>query len=500
MELLDINTLSSGFSIAFSFDVLVAIMLGMLLGVVVGGIPGVKGTTAIAILLPFVRYFDPIISIMFLSSIYTAATYGGGVTAVLMGIPGTAGGIVTVIDGFEMTKNGRQNEALGIGLICSCVGCFVGYLFLLFTIKGISFIVLSFGPAEMLMIVLFAISVIGMIKNDVLESLYMGVFGLLIGTIGATAYGSPRGIFGFMELFEGIPLAAVSVAIIALSQVVLIVHKRSIIKNESSAQRSFSDIIKGVKFPFIREKINLLRSALIGIIVGLLPAAGASAAATVAYGYAKRFSPYKGNFGKGEPAGVVAPETANNACEGGAMTTMMAFGVPGSGATALMMAALILAGFAPGPFMLQKSMDMIYAIVWGNLVGAFILFGVGLLFIKYFSKVVFVPTSILSTSITVLAVVGVYSSRHIMVDVYILLVFLILGVLMRLADYPVMAFIVGFILGPNFDAQLSRVMALYGGRYELMFSRPLFVGLLLLNVFVFLSPLYKLVKYGNKKS
>lgn len=500
MNLLDLNALWSGFTMASTPGVLIAIALGMLTGVVVGAIPGIKGTTAIAILLPFTNKFPPIISIMFLSSIYTAATYGGGITAVLMGIPGTAGGIMTVFDGYEMTRNGRQNEALGIGLICSCVGCFVGYLFLMFTIKSIGAVVLKFGPGEMLMIVLFAISVIGILNNDILECMYIGVLGLLLGTVGATAYGSPRGIFGILPLFEGIPLAAVSVAIMALAQVMLIINKKSVFKDEVTVQRDFADILRGFRLPFVREKLNMLVSSVIGIVIGLLPAAGASVAATVSYGYVKKISKHKDNFGKGEPAGLVAAETSNNACEGGAMTTMMAFGVPGSGATALMMAAFIIAGFAPGPYMLRQSMDVVYSVIWGNLFGAFILVGVGLVFISYFSKVIFVPMPILATVITVLAVVGTFSSRQIMVDVYVLAVFLLLGVLLKLADYSIMALILGFILGTNLDAQLSRVIALYGGRYEMMFSRPLFVALFLLNVAVFLSPVYKKLRSRPKES
>ena len=500
MGLIDMESLMSGLSMILTWQVLATIFIGLIVGIILGAIPGIKGTTGIAILLPFVYYFDPIISIMFLSSIYTGSAYGGGITAILMGIPGSSGGVATIFDGYEMTQQGRQNEALGIGLMCSAVGCLVSYLFVLVAMKSIGGIVLKFGPPEILMIILFALSIVGLLKGELTKSLLVGVFGLLLGTVGATAFGKPRAIFGILTLYEGIPLAPFSVGLLALSQLLVIINRKNIFREGVAVQNKFSDILRGFKYP-LQDKLNVLRSSLAGIIIGLLPAAGSGIAATVSYGLAQKYSSKRENFGKGEPSGLVAAESANNACEGGAMATMMAFGIPGSGATALLMAAFIMVGFNPGPYMMRESMSMVYAVVWGNIITAFFLVAAGLVFIKYFCKVVLVPTQILTSVITVLAVVGAFTMRGLHIDVYLLGIFTLLGLLLRLADFPVLALVLGFMLGKGFDGELSRTITMFSGRYHLLLNRPVFVALALLNVAVFLVPVvqYLYRKYRNAR-
>ncbi|MEN1761999.1 tripartite tricarboxylate transporter permease [Anoxynatronum sibiricum] len=499
MNFINSAAMMDGLTMILNWQVLAAIFLGLVVGICLGGIPGIKGTTGIAILLPFVYFFDPIISIMFLSSIYTGSGYGGGVTAVLLGIPGSSGGVATVFDGYEMTQNGRQNEALGIGLMSSAIGCLVSYVFVLFTIQSIGKIVLKFGPAEILMVIFFAIAIIGLLKGDLFKSLLMGSFGLLLGTIGSTAYGSPRGTFGIFELYEGISLAPMTVGVLALSQILMIINKKNIFREDAIVQTEFADILKGFKFPF-SDKINAIRSALAGIIIGLLPAAGSGIAATVSYGFAQNYSKNKENFGKGEPAGLVAAETSNNAAEGGAMATMMAFGIPGSGASALIMAAFLMVGLVPGPYLMRENMDIAYAVIWGNIITAFFLVAAGLIFIKYFSKIVFVPTQILSSIVIVLAVVGAFSMRHLYIDIYILGIFTVFAFLLRLADYSVLALVLGFILGNGMDREMTRTITMYSGRYEVLLQRPVFVLLALLNLAVLLTPLFKLVYRKIKSS
>lgn len=490
MELFDIAAMMQGIGLAFNPVVVLAVFLGLIVGVTFGSMPGIKGSTAIAILLPFVYYFPPIISIMFLSSVYTGAAYGGGILSILMGMPGTSGAVATVFDGYEMTRRGRQNEALGIGLICSSLGAFFGYLFLLLSIRSIGQIVLKFGPAEMLILMLFAVSIIGILKGELSLSLLMGATGLLIGTVGASAYGVERGTFGNYVLYEGIPLPPLTIGTLAISQIIKLVGKNSVFIEGAKIQTSFSDIVRGMRYPF-KDKLNGLFSAIIGVVIGILPAAGSSIAASLSYGFSKSRSKRKDNYGNGEPSGVVAAETANNACEGGSMATMMAFGVPGSGATALMMAAFMMAGFVPGPYLMRQNMDLVYGVIWANLYTAILLVVVGLIFIRYFSKVIFLPIPILSSVIMVLAIVGSYGARLLQLDVILLSIFALFGFLLRKADYPVLPFVLGFILGGLLDAQFSRTVALYSGRWEMVFQRPVFVILFIACIFIFTSPIIK---------
>ncbi len=498
MGLFNTEALMQGLSIAILPQVITAVVLGLIVGVTFGAMPGIKGSTAIAIMLPFVYYFEPIVSILFLSSIYTGASYGGGILAVLMGMPGTSGAVATVFDGYEMTKRGRQNEALGIGLMSSAIGAFLGWIIVFFTIRSIGLVVLKFGPAELLMLMLFSISVIGMLKGEISKSLLMGLTGLLLGTVGASAYGKARGTFGNILLLEGLPLAPVTIGTLAISMIIILVGKKSVFLEGAVVQTKFSDILKGFRYP-LKDKLNAFSSGLIGVLIGMLPAAGASIAASLAYGFAQTRSKNKDNFGSGEPSGVVAAETANNACEGGSMATMMAFGIPGSGTGALMMAAFLMVGYVPGPYLMRENLDVVYAVIWANLYTAILLIPVALLFIHYFSRVIFIPPVILSTVITVLAVIGAFGGRMLYIDVLVLCVFALFGYLLRKADYPVLALVLGFILGGMVDAQFTRTVALYSGRWEILLRRPLFLVLFALNILVFVSPAVRWIILRNKK-
>ncbi len=490
MELFNYSAMMDGLSIILMPQVLLSIFFGLVLGVTFGAMPGIKGSTAIAIMLPFVYYFDPIVSIMFLSSVFTGSNYGGGILAILMGMPGNSGAIATVFDGYEMTKNGRQNEALGIGLLSSAAGALVGWLFVLFAIQSIGKVVLKFGPGEMLMLTLFAISIIGLLKGEISKALFMGVIGLLLGTVGASAYGVPRGTFGNILLVEGLPLAPVTIGTLAISMIIVLVGQDSIVHSDSEKQNKFSDITKGLLYP-LRDKLNVLISGIIGVIIGLLPAAGSSIAATLSYGFAQTHSKNRKNFGNGEPSGVVCAESANSSCEGGSMATMMAFGIPGSGVTAMIMAAFMIAGYIPGPYMVRENMDVAYAVVWGNIISAVLIIAVGLVFIRYFCKVIYIPTQILATVITVLAVIGAYGVRYLYLDVLVLYIFALFAYLLRMADYPVLPLVLGFILGGLADAQFARTVALYSDRYHILLDRPLFVVLLVFNILIFASPVFR---------
>jgi putative tricarboxylic transport membrane protein len=282
-----------------------------------------------------------------------------------------------------------------------------------------------------------------------------------------------------------------------------LVGQKSIIHKDVEKQSKFADILTGLIYP-LKDKLNVVISAVIGVVVGLLPAAGSSIAATLSYGFAQTHSKNRKNFGKGEPSGVVCAESANSSCEGGSMATMMAFGIPGSGVTAMIMAAFMIAGYVPGPYLMRENMDVAYAVVWGNLISAVLIVAVGLIFIRYFCKVIYIPTQILATVITVLAVIGAFGVRYLYLDVIVLCVFALFAYVMRKGDYPVLPLVLGFILGGLVDAQFARTLALYSGRYEILLERPLFVALLIFNILVFSSPLiawmYKKVKKNKTVS
>lgn len=493
MNIVDFEAVVQGFYQVSTIEVIIAIMLGLALGIVMGAIPGLKGGLAIAVLIPFSYHFPAILSIMFFSSIYTGSCYGGGVTAILLGMPGSTGGVATVFDGYPMATQGKQNEALGIGLVCSAIGCFISYVFCFFAIQGLGAIVLKFGPPEMLMLMFFAVSVIGLLKGSVTKSMLVGVFGLILGTIGSSAYGFTRGTFGVLSLYEGIPLTCATIGILAISQLMQMSAKANLYDEGIEVQNSYKDIVKGMLYP-IKEPINVIRSACFGVLIGVLPAAGSSIAATISYGQAKTYAKNSDEYGKGTPGGLIAAEVANNAAEGGAMSTMMAFGVPGSGATALLMAAFMMNGMNPGPYLMKDGMDLVYGIIIGNFFTAGFLLLFGFVFISFFSKIIYLPSHLLSSFVIVTAVAAQFSLRSLHPDIIMLLLFGIFSYFIRRADLPVLALLLGIMLGSGIDKEFTRVIAMFSDQYHLMFQRPVFVILAFMNVIVFALPIYKYFK------
>lgn len=455
----------SAANMLIDWGTLLYIILGLGFGVLMGAIPGVSGMIALSIMLIPSFYLSPIEAIVFLTSIYTGSIYGGGITAVLLNIPGAPGAVATGFDGYEMTKAGRHNEALGIGLMASAVGCFAGYFLVLLLFMPIARLVFMFGPSEMLMVVVFALSVIGLIKGELIKTFVAGIFGLLIGTVGASPYGYIRGVFGIKALYEGFPLVPAILGMLAVTELFNMVEKEFIVTDgDIKSKKDIKRVLAGMKSYFI-YKLTAIKSIIIGLIIGLLPAAGSTVASMIGYGIAKKSSPRSGSFGKGEPEGIVAAETANNASEGGAIATMMAFGIPGSGVAAVLMAAFMIHGMSPGPYLIRENMDFAYAVVLANLLQGVMLVIVGLIFIYYFSNVVFVPTRFLVPVITIFAVLGALSLRGLVFDAVLLLIFGALGYLFRKFDYPILALILGFVLGRMLESEIIRTHLLFRGKY-----------------------------------
>lgn len=498
MSLIDFGAVSEAFSMLLSFEILFYILAGLIVGTVLGAIPGLSGTLGIALMLPVTYYMEPISAIMFLSAIFTGGVYGGGVTAVMLNVPGAPGAVATTLDGYPMTRKGMHNQALGIGLGSSVIGCVVGYLLVFIFLQPLGIFVLKFQAPEMMILTFFALSIISTIQGDVVKTLIAGFLGLLLGTIGSTAFGRPRGIFGINELYEGIEIVPALMGLLAISELFFLVQREFIIdEGTKMPEKSFRAIIEGMKIS-IKEKMNTVRSALIGLFIGLLPAAGATVASLVSYSQAQTFSKEKETFGKGNPSGIVAAETANSASEGGSMGTMMAFGIPGGSAAAVLMAAFMVHGLTPGPFLVRDHMGLTYAVIIGNLLQGVLLLVIGLVFIWYFSRVVFVPTRLLIPVVLVFSLLGAYSVRGLYIDVIITVVFAIFALVMRKLDYPIIAVLLGLILGATIDGELTRTIVLYEGRYLELFQRPIFTTMAVFTLLIFLIPAFrKLRKKGE---
>ncbi|WP_108658218.1 tripartite tricarboxylate transporter permease [Acuticoccus kandeliae] len=466
--------------------------VGLIIGLVFGAVPGMQVSMAMAIFLPTTLYMDFLTALLFLTSIFTGGGFGGGVSAILMNIPGTSTSVATAFDGYPMTQQGRQNEALGLALGASCVGTFFSYLLLFLLIGPMSIFVLKVGPLEMLFVVLWGVTLIGILSGDsALRGLLAGAVGLLIGTIGMSPTSNIRGTLGFTALMDGVPVVPAMLGLFAISELLGLMHKDYLVQSQEARRLSFTQITAGARAVF-RHPMVVLRGGLIGSLIGAIPGVGSSISNLVSYAETRRRDPDPASFGRGNPKGVIAAESANSSSEGGSMVTLLALGLPGGGGTAVMLAAFAMHNVTGGPRFIREQTDIVYAIIFGNFIQAILLFVIGLFTIHLVSAVVKVPIRYLVASVLAVAVFGAYGLTGNMVGPYTLLAFGALGWVMRRYGYSIPAAVVGLLLGRLADTNLVYVYQISGGYWDYILERPIAMGILaLFLVTVVIVPLYK---------
>ncbi|BAS28029.1 tripartite tricarboxylate transporter permease [Limnochorda pilosa] len=455
---------------------------GVAFGTILGAIPGLTGGTGIALMLPVTYYMDPLSSLVFLSSIYTGGNYGGAITAILINAPGSPASAATVFDGYPMMQKGQVGRALGLAVGASALGSLIGSLVLLFAIGPLGTLALSFGPPEMFMIAIFGLTIIASLQGaNVAKGYLAGLLGLLLGMVGMSTTGAMRGTFGNYQLLDGVPLIPALIGLFCFSELLVLLDQSYLSKTTRLSREQIGEMFRGMR-EVLRHPWNIIRSAAIGVGVGALPGAGATVASLVSYNAAKHSSRNPSRFGTGIPEGIIASESANNSSEGGATATMLVLGVPGGAATAVMLGAIILQGWVPGPRMVYEHQDVVYAYIVANALQDFLLLPVGFVLSYAFSKVVNIPVRYLVPVLGVLTVAGTYAGRNSLVDPVVMVAFGVLGWLLRRYDYPVIAVILGIILGPLADAELIRTMQRFGGDLTVFVTRPISLILLLASV------------------
>lgn len=489
--LVDISMLSNAVSMIIDnwWQIFLLMIAGTIWGMIIGATPGMSVSIALVLMLVPVIYLPPLLAIIFMSVIYTAAMYGGGVTAIIMNIPGTTGSIATTYDGYPMAKQGRQYEALGYGLVASVLGAFLGWIMMFFVMKPLSLFVLKFGSSELVMLVIFALVFISTFtKTEFIKGILCSLLGLLIGTVGRDLYGVPRGTFGLLELYEGLPLIVTLLGIFAFPEMLRLISQTSISEGaliDNKAKYSFFELFKYVFSLFIKitkYSKTIVRSTFIGLFIGMLPAAGATLASLFCYKQAEMSSKNKDNFGKGEAEGVIASEVGNNACQPGSMTTMLAFGIPGSGASAVLMAVFIMGGLRVGPFLLRESMDLVYALIISSAIMLLILLPLACVFINYAGQLVYIRTKVLVPVVLTLCVFGSLTYKGYFIDAVVLLIFGLLGYLLSELNYPSITLILGIFLGGLLDKQLGIAYTLFAHRLHTLLNRPIFMTLFILTI------------------
>ncbi len=453
---------------------------GILLGLLFGAIPGLQISMAMAIFLPMTLYMDFMQAMLFLTAIFTGGGFGGSIPAILMNIPGTSSAIATAFDGYPMSRQGQHNAALGVALGSSCIGVIVGYSILLLLINPLSEVVLRIGPAEMTVVILWGITLIGSLSSgNLLKGVISGLAGLLVGTIGYSEAGVARGTFGSAYLLDGVPVIPAMIGMFAASELFRLVKTDYLVEDSAARKVSVRQILKGFRSALTHPWI-VLRGSLIGVFVGSIPGVGSSVANLLSYMVTKRKDKNPESFGKGNPSGVVASEAANSTSEAGSMATLLALGIPGGGATAVMLAAFAMHNITGGPQFIREETDIVYAIIIANFGQAFLLIGLGLILIPLLANVIKVPMSYLVPSVLAMAVFGAFGLTGDLSGPVTVLVFSIIGWVFKRYGYSVPAAVIGILLGSMAEDSVIYSYQISGGQWSYLLERPVALGILAL--------------------
>ncbi|MCM3762295.1 tripartite tricarboxylate transporter permease [Alkalihalobacillus oceani] len=486
----------------FLWETVVAIIIGVIGGMLVGSLPGLSATMAIALLIPLTFGMAPITGLVLLVSVYTAGVYGGSIAAILLQTPGTPSSAATAIDGYQLTLQGKGAKAIGIATISSVTGGVVGGIALLFLAPPLASFSLRFSAPEYFLIAIFGLTIVGGLAG---KSMGKGIaaagFGLVIGCIGVDMLtGYPRFTFGQASLEAGISLIPAMIGLFSISQVMMLAEERRKKKVKTTVAKISGEVLPTRKeFKSILK--TLMRSSGIGVLVGILPGAGGDIGSWIGYNDAKRSSKNKEKFGKGALEGVAGPESANNAVVGGALIPTLTLGIPGSAATAILLGGLYMQGFIPGHELFTVHAVTTYSMIFGFIIATITVGIIGLLAAKYFAKVAKVSNGILAPIIVALSVIGSYAINNNIFDIWVMLAFGIIGYLMRKTGFHPAPVVLGMILGPIAEQGLRQSFMMTSESILTYYlSRPISVALIILTIATLFGPtVVKWVKIKRNK-
>jgi len=473
------------------------IAAGITIGIVIGAIPGLGSVTALAVLIPITYYMSPLSAIAFLVGVNKGGTSGGAIPAILLNAPGTPEAAATALDGYPMARRGQANRAMRFALYSSVTGDTVSDCLLILLAAPFAAFALNFGPLEMTSILIFSFALLAGLSGDSPIKGLISIFvGVSLSTIGLDPIdSSPRMTFDQVNLYDGLPLAALALGGLALA----------------SIMEQMTDLWRGRKAPEAREPDagtardssrlpfaeflsywrTLIRSALIGSGVGMLPGLGVTLAAFLSYGAARRAAKNPSRFGTGEPAGIVATEAANSAVVGANLVPTIALGIPGNIAAALLIGAFMIHGIVPGPFMMTMHGEIVYALFASMLLANGLHLIIGSLGIPIWALVARIPKSMILPPVLVLCIVGVYLPGQSLFDVGVMLAAAVLAVLFRRTGFPVVCIIIGFLLGSMLETSLRQSLLIHKSDVWAFTQSPIAVVFVVLTVLVLVRSILK---------
>lgn len=455
-----------------SLSGMLLMLAGTILGIFVGAVPGLTGTMLIALILPLTYGADPLLSMAFLISIYVGAVSGGMITATLLRMPGTPASIVTTLDGYPLARSGQPGRALGLGIMASFTGGLISWTFLVLLTNPIARLSSRFGYFEYFSLVMMALVLIATIgRTSLPKSLLSGFLGILLSMPGINAAtGAARLTFGFTQMNDGFQLLPVLIGLFAVNQVL---HDILRIQEPGSPIELGHESLL-LKLQDVRRFFwNLLRSSVIGTWIGILPGIGANIGSVTAYSVARSFSKTPEAYGTGCEDGIVAAEAANNATIGGALIPLIAMGLPGSIMEAVLLGALVIHGLQPGPRLFEESPDMVYTIMGAMFMANLMMAVTMLCSMRWLARMSRVPRPYLLPVILCFCVVGSFALSNRLFDVWVMLAFGLLGFLLERVGIPLAPFVIGFVLGPIAEKNLSLGLQSSDGSWAPLITRPL---------------------------
>ncbi|HZA55982.1 MAG TPA: tripartite tricarboxylate transporter permease [Candidatus Udaeobacter sp.] len=487
-------SLGYGFTIALQPQNLLYCFIGVTMGTLVGVLPGIGPTATIALLLPATFNVNPVSAIIMLSGICYGAMYGGSTTSILLNIPGEASSVVTCLDGYQMARRGKAGRALGISAFGSFIAGTISIVGLVILAPTLASFALKFGPPEYFALMIMGMTVVAYLaRKSMIKALMMTVLGVILGCVGLDPItATPRFTLGMLELSDGISLAPLVMGLFGIAEVL---GNLGGLKAEV-----FSDKIKGL-FPdrddWRRSIGPITRGSLLGFFLGLLPGVGAIVPQFLSYGLEKRLSAHPERFGSGEIEGVASPEACNNAAVGGTFIPLLSLGIPSNAMTAILLGALMIYGLTPGPLLIKNSPDLFWGVIASMYIGNILLLILNLPLIPLWVSILKIPYSYLSSSIILFCLIGAYALNNSTTDIYVAVLFSLVGLLIKKLDFEPAPLVLAFVLGPLLETALRRSLIHSDGSFLIFIERPLSAAFIFLAFFVLVVSLFSKIRLGH---
>ncbi|MCQ8879685.1 tripartite tricarboxylate transporter permease [Pseudoalteromonas shioyasakiensis] len=485
-----------GLSTVLDWNNLLYVIVGCFVGTFIGMLPGLGPITAIALMIPITYSIGADSGMILMAGVYYGAIFGGSTSSILINAPGVAGTVASSFDGYPLAKQGHAGKALAIAAYSSFIGGTIGAILLMVAAPLLAKVSLSFQSPDYVVLMFLGLTAIAAFSNkgQFLKAMMMTVFGLMLATVGIDpSSGTERFTFGQADLLDGISFLLVAMATFALAEALI-----NVVRPEKKEVKSINDSdtpqIGSTKLSKAEVKEmapSVGRSSILGFIVGVLPGAGATIASFMAYATERNLAPkaLKDKFGKGSLRGLAAPESANNAACTGSFVPLLTLGIPGSGTTAIMLGALIAYGIQPGPMLMEENPSVFWAVIVSMYFGNIVLLILNLPLIPYFAKVLAMPKSVLTIMILFFSLIGVYLVSFNTFDLFMMVGFALVALVLRILAFPMAPLLLGFILGDMIERNFRRSMMLSDGSLSFLWERPLTLSIFVISLLVLLFPL-----------